>query len=369
MRGAMFFAKAVLRTLGLRMTPRWARSPTYGAPGLKTGRPAPPPWAVARNGLREIPAARSAADALLACDVRQEHHFPFNRTTAYSGDKSGKVEYYFNSAGYRSEELNPHAKVRVCVLGESHGSGTGVPFERTFGQRFKAHLSDALDLPETAVNVINLSVDGASADCCVRTLIRQIDIVRPDLVLLNMPSVDRIEDYGPDAARNYHVSSIDLDRIEEMPEPIQGFIDLYNPHFGRMNQAKNAALFQMACHMRGAEHIIVSHEMQPENFATPILKPIYDQIDRDRLMLNMFFQYRSDLAADGAHAGPRSHEALAIAIFDRYARLLQQTHGDAEAAKLRAHADRLKKDSADWAFVLDSIGRARVGAPVARVRT
>jgi hypothetical protein len=268
------------------------------------------------------------------------------------------VEYSFNSAGYRSEELDPQASFRLCVLGESHGVGTGVEFDRTVGQRFKTHLSDALDLPETAVNVVNLSVDGASADYCIRTLIRQIDIVLPDLVFLNMPAVDRMEDYGPKTAQNYHISGVDLDRFEEMPEPIQGFFDLYNPHLGYMNQVRNALMFQMACHLRGVEHIIAAPILKPRRFATPILEPMFKQLDRDRIMLNMFFQVRVDLAADDAHAGPLSHEAMAIDLLDRYARLVEQTRGEADAAKLRRHVDRLKAESDDWAFVLDAIARA-----------
>lgn len=371
MRGATKFVRAVLRSLGLRATPRWIRQPTYGAPGLRTGRAVPPPWARARNGphgsvgFAARPAVGSAvgsgAEALLPCDVRKEVHIPFNRAKMYGIDRSGTVSYDFNSAGYRREELDPQASFRVCVLGESHATGTGIPFECTFGQRLKAHLSAALDLPETAVNVVNLSAGGTSADYCIRTLIRQIDIVRPDLVLLNMPAADRMEDYGPEEAQNYTVSGVDLERIEEMPEPIQGFFDLYNPHLGYMNQARNALMFQMVCHMRGAEHIIVTSKLEPTRFATPILKPIFAQLDRDRIMINKFFNRRADIAADGVHAGPRSHEALAIALLERYARLVQQTGGDAHAGALLRQADRLKQDSDDWAFVRDTIGRARAG--------
>lgn len=355
MRIATKFAEKLLRKLGVPVAPPWARSPTYGAPGLETGKPVPPAWAGAGRDWRRA----SAAQNLLPCDVRPSEHFPGSRQKVYGVDRSGTVEYRFNSAGYRSEELDPNARLRICVLGESHIIGTGIAFERTVAQRLKTHLAEALGWPETAVNVINLAVGGSSLDYCVRTLIRQIDIVRPDFVFLNTPAVDRMEDYSPEEGFNYTIGGVDIDRIDEMPEAIQGFFDLYNPTLGRMNQVRNALMFQMVCHTRGFEHLISSHALKPKRFQEPVLKPIFEQLDRDRIMVNKFFNVRPDLAADNSHAGPRSHEAMAIAVLDRYARLVQQTGQAAAAAKLRTHAERLKAESADWAFMIDSVSRER----------
>lgn len=289
--------------------------------------------------------------SLLPCDTRSMLHAPGEIKKSYGSDTSETVEYRFNSAGYRSEELDPGAKLRILIVGESHALGNGVPFECSLGQRFKHHLAQALNWPEAAINVINLSVGGASADYCARTLLRQIDGVAPDLVLGLLPVADRIEDYTAKQAKNYKVSDIDIEEIENAPIPVQGFIDLYNVHFGRMNLAKNALLMQSICRLRGIESILVSEVLRPKNYQTAILSPVYEQLDQGRLLLHRFFEKRADLAADGMHAGKRTHEALAIRMLTRYAALLSADGQEDWGGRLSAHVERLKSESPDWAFV------------------
>ena len=282
-----------------------------------------------------------AADArLLPCDLRQGFHRPDRVSRTYGSDTSRTVEYRFNSAGYRSEELDPDARFRVLLVGESHALGTGIPFDQTLGQRFKAHLAAALDWPEDRINLINLSVGGASADHCARSLIGQIDIVSPDLVLCVLPKPDRMEDYTADEARNYKVSDIDPDQLDDAPPEVLGFIDLYNPHLGRMNTLKNALLIQSLCKLRGIEHILLSEILRPGLFDTPILKPVFAQLDQDRVLLHQFFNIRGDIGADGQHAGLRPHAAIAIRILTRYGNLLSGAGATDRAGKLVAEVRR-----------------------------
>ena len=317
-------------------------------------------WRLDRSEIVEVtplagPAATGHKPALgahlLACDARTALHLPGRTSLTYGSDTSETVEYRFNSAGYRSEELDPKARLRVLLVGESHALGNGVPFEQTLGQRFKTHLALALTLPEEAINVINLSAGGTSADYCARTLIRQVDIAAPDLVLCLFPEPDRIEDYSANRVKSYKVAGIDPEQLETAPIPVQGFIDLYNVHFGRMNMARNALLIQSMCRLRGIENIIVSDELRPRHFRTPVLQPIYAQLDRGRLLLHSFFANRADLAADGMHAGVRTHEAVAIMMLARYAALLKAGGQAERGGRLSDYVRRLKKDSEDWKFV------------------
>lgn len=288
--------------------------------------------------------------ALAPCDLRGQAHVPNRVARNYGLDTGGTVEYRFNSAGYRSEEIDPQAALRILVIGESHALGVGVPFEACFAQRFKHHLAAAWRMDARAINLINLSVGGASADYCARALLRQIDGVAPDLVLVVLPRPDRMEDYADGQIVNYNVSGIDLDRIDEAPIPLQGFIDLYNPQLGLMNLAKNALLIQMACRLRGIEHLVVSEDLTPAACATPVLQPVHAQLDTGRILNNDYFRVRADIGADHGHAGPRTHEAVAIRTLARYAALVKA--GDpARGKQLAAHVAHLKATSGDWAFV------------------
>ena len=44
----------------------------------------------------------------------------------YGADRSGLKSYRFNSLGFRGEEPDPAAAVRILVCGCSHGFGTGL---------------------------------------------------------------------------------------------------------------------------------------------------------------------------------------------------------------------------------------------------
>ncbi len=303
------------------------------------------------------PVANRATGTLQRCDSRTQLHKPNVVRNTYGGDTSGTVEYRFNSAGYRSEEIDPNARIRVLLVGESHALGTGVAFDQTLGQRFKTHVAEALDLPPASVNVVNLAVGGASADYCLRTLLRQFDAVAPTLVIAVLPPFDRIEDWTETGPQTYRVSGIDPDGIENAPIPVQGFLDLFNPEAGRMNLVKNALMIEAACAQRGIEHILVSEDLRPRHFETPYLQPVYAQLDQARLVLHGLFEFRADAAADNSHAGAATHEALAIRILSRYAALLR-AGGDARGDRLARHATQQKDTSADWAFIQKAHGHA-----------
>lgn len=291
-------------------------------------------------------------EGLLPCDVRRNLHTPGATLDRYGSDTSGKITYRLNSAGYRSEELNPDARYKVIVIGESHALGVGVAFDQTFGQRFKAHLAAALSMAPDDINLLNLSAGGISADYCLRTLIRQIDAVRPDLVIVNLPTEDRVETFaGRNKPINYNLSGIDLDKLDEAPDSLLGFVDFYKPQFGRVNMVKNALMLQSICAGHRADCLICSHVLWPKAFRGPILRPLYQQLDTKRLLLQKILQARPDLGADDQHAGPRAHEAMAIALLDHLAEVIGETARADWTEPLGAYAHDLKSTSPDWEFV------------------
>lgn len=294
---------------------------------------------------------------LLPCDVRPNLHVPHAVLDRYGNDTSSKITYRLNAAGYRSEELNPGARYKIFLIGESHALGVGVAFDETFGQRFKAHLSAALNIAPADINLLNFSAGGVSADYCLRTLVRQIEAVRPDLVLINLPTEDRVETFaGRNKPVNYNLSGIDLEKLDEAPDSLLGFVDFYKPQFGRMNLVKNALMLQSICKEYGAEWLICSHVLWPAAFHGPVLTPLYRQLDTNHLVLQEILQARPDLAADEQHAGPRAHEALAIALLDRFAEIAGEAGDTGWTEPLGAYVHGLKSTSPDWDFVRKRLG-------------
>ncbi len=340
--GIKRLGRRVLRASGLRWTPGWVRAdgPPRGLPLQPATAPAP-----------------DTPTRLLPCDSQTHAHQPGNLLMRYSGDQSGEVAYQFNSAGYRSEELDLTAEHRILLVGESHAFGMGVSFEDGFGQRLKTHMAEALGLPDVQVNLVNLSVCAASADYCTRTLIRQVDIVRPNLVLCCLPVFDRIENYTKRGPRDYSVSGIDPAKLDSAPIPVQGFIDLYNPLLGRMNQLRNVLLLQSLCARKGIEHLVLSEDLRPGAMKAEVLQPVFGQVDQERVALHRFFRTKIDLAKDDGHSGPRTHAALAIFLLDRIARLPRIQIASDRGARLLEMAKQLKAESPDWAFAMDAVKR------------
>lgn len=293
--------KRIQHWLGTRIPPRWSIRSDKAVRTLKR----------IKHGRRLFP-----------CDVRTESHIPNYSTTHYGEDRTGTIAYNFNSAGFRSEELDPNAEYRICLLGESAAVGVGVEFEQTVGQRFKSYLADALGKSPSSVNLVNLAVDGASADYCVRMFLRQLDIIQPHLVLTFLPFMDRIEFYDQNLIANYIFSAIDLDKLEDAPDSVLGFCDLYTPSLGKANLSKNFLMLQTICSLQGIEHLSTSRFLYPPDFRHPIARTFFDYLDLKRLVLHSHVDDALDLAVDDMHIGPLTHDILAIALLERFANVL-----------------------------------------------
>ncbi len=282
---------------------------------------------------------------LLPCDVRTKDHILGGECKTYGTDQSGKITYQFNSVGYRSEELDPSASFRICVIGESHAFGVGVQFEHTFGQRFKSHYCAALGLPLSSVNLLNLSVGGASADYCVRTLIRQIDVIRPDLIIAQFPSHDRIEYINKESILSYSVTGIDLSKLNSAPIALQGFCDFYSEPFGQMNTVRNALLMQSFCQVRNIDFIISAGTLVSTKYHGTIADQLYRHLDQMNILSHGIMHNKLDLASDGGHAGPKTHDALAIALLDKFV-ALQSWNG--KISGMAEYVTQLKAQNPDW---------------------
>ena len=121
---------------------------------------------------------------------RQDEHFG---RTAYNSFERDTSTYDFNSLGFRGEEFDAEAQVKLFVCGCSFTFGIGVELEESWPFLLKQRLAAHRDLAASSVNLLNFSEAGASNDYIARTLIEQSTRVRPDLIVAGFTQPLRFE--------------------------------------------------------------------------------------------------------------------------------------------------------------------------------
>lgn len=288
--------------------------------------------------------------SLKPCDSRLKWHVPGTVANSYGLDRSGTVDYSFNSLGYRSEEYRSDAKFRVCIVGESHAFGTGVHFEDTFGFNLKVLIAETLNLELDEVNLINLAIGGSSADYCARTVFRQLPTLAADFVVCIIPPPDRIEFRQGEGFNTFGVGSVDVDNLDKLPVPLLGFCEYYSRLVGGFNQVKNILLIENFLRSHNIEFVIAVENFPWPGDGVKPLDPFLAELDEDRLLRHEFFRQRADFAADGSHAGPRSHKAFAIQVFHHYGCLLRVKGMSDIADVIEIKACQLMSEDDDFKF-------------------
>ena len=135
------------------------------------------------------------------------------RVTEFEG---GTTTYSFNSLGYRGDEFDPEAPVKLFVCGCSYTFGAGLDDEETWAHLFRQKLADHHGLPATSVNLINFAEGGASNDYITRTLIEQSSRVRPDVIVAGFTYMNRFELFDQTTAWNFGSWAIDEERLGDV---------------------------------------------------------------------------------------------------------------------------------------------------------
>jgi hypothetical protein len=259
---------------------------------------------------------------------RQREHFgpdgkgSYSRST-YGLDESETKTYYFSSLGFRSEEFNPDAPVKLFVCGCSQSFGTGLNFEESWAFLFKQRLAEHRSLPEQSVNLMNFSQGGASNDYITRTLIEQSSLLRPDVLVAGFTHMSRFEIL--DGTMSVHLGPVDLEEYEKAggrPEikRLAEFLTLGTDETQqKIRMIKNVLLFQYFCRSRGIPFIFfffesILREDLLSALSVPVTETLYEEIDFD-LLVPIDRGIRVDRAADGLHPGPRSQELMAEAAW------------------------------------------------------
>jgi hypothetical protein len=231
-------------------------------------------------------------------------------------DFDGDVKtYVFNSLGYRGEEFDPDAAVKLFVCGCSYTFGAGLDLEETWSYHFRQKVADHHGLPASSVNLMNFGEGGASNDYIARTLTEQCLRVRPDLVVVGFTFMNRFELFDGAHAVNFGSWAISEQRHGEMAR-LGEFLFLGTDEIQeKVRMIKNVLLLQYFFRSLNIPFVYFFFEALrrpelPEALSTPATKQLYEEIDLE-LLVPIGPDNMLDRSADRGHPGPRSQELLA----------------------------------------------------------
>jgi len=267
--------------------------------------------------------------------ARRREHFGPDGTGSYSSttygfDESNTKTYRFNSLGFRGEEFDPDAPVKLFVSGCSNTFGVGVDLEESWPFLFKQKLAEQRDLPAPSVNLMNFSQGGASNDYVTRTLLEQSAQARPDVIVAGFTHMRRFELL--DETTGFHIGAIKLEELEqaggryaELKRRAEFLILGSDEIQQKVQMIKNVLLLQYFCRSRDIPLVFFFFEQWqredlPGALSVPSTEALYEQIEFGGFV-PIERALRVDRAADGLHPGPRSQEVLAEAAWTTFTSL------------------------------------------------
>jgi hypothetical protein len=242
-------------------------------------------------------------------------------------DDSGEKVYEFNSLGFRGEEYKPDAKFHIFVFGVSSTFVTGLNWEEGFTTIFRDMLARNKGWAPEEVNLMNFSVGVRSTDFCVRNMLRQCETEKPDLLIMelgNMPRIEFITKGG---------EGIPIIIGGPQTEKSLEFYEFYEDEVGFANIAKNILLVQYFCQANNIDYLIINNKsVYFDRFKqNAACMDFINVIDHDHILDLCDFK-KVDFAADVkyehdeegklmgyvAHNGPKTNEIIAKHLFLLY---------------------------------------------------
>lgn len=240
---------------------------------------------------------------------------------------SSQWSYNFNSLGYRGDLFQANAGYTLAVVGCSIAVGEGVPWEHTFGYYLKELIKK--ERQPDAVQYLNFSQSGASNDYIVRTAIRQMQSVLPDLLVVYFTHVARKEIVEGNSFYSFGSWCADESEL------FRSVLGSYTHQEAVINTLKNIYLLQEYCRSRGVRYIFTLQEYDklniPEIVAHEALKDYWSLIDWEKV--TPFRMQWKDRARDNRHPGPRSHREFAEKIYARINRERSAVSGGAASQR------------------------------------
>lgn len=146
------------------------------------------------------------------------HHKMLPRTSYRMHDGYGDfdVEMTTNSRGFRGREISDKSpdKYRIVMLGDSFTMGEGVHYMNTFPYLTENYLNKS---GNGKYEVINMGVESYAPVLEYLLLMRNIDFLKPDLVILNFDMGDILDEYAYRGTATYDATG-DIIAVDGFPE-------------------------------------------------------------------------------------------------------------------------------------------------------
>lgn len=212
-------------------------------------------------------------------------------------DESGKCTYTYNELGFRGDSISKKG-FKIMSIGCSNTEGVGVNDNETWPHQFSKLISNGVDL--------NCGISGRSSDYVSRCLLTYYDIIKPDLVLIMYPHIQRrefytedggIEPYMPTASWGYFGELSNGKMIQE------SMVKIHNNNEDIVNWYKN--------------HLLIKYFLESKNCnwiwnGGDGVGNVYNDINRFDGNYNKYL----DLATDKRHPGPIHNKHYAKNLYN-----------------------------------------------------
>jgi len=300
----------------------------------------------------------SATLDALRCDHLRNLYKPFNRSWTHLRERSGGKLYAYNSLGFRGDDVDGDAAIRIAIFGCSHSFGVGLDLEETFAYKLKIYVAEALKVSPTLVKVLNFSVAGNSNDVCVRYIVKYSPVFRPDLVIFNLTH----------ATRKEHVSArAQSITVGELNELALAYFDFYTDQLGFIYTAKNIMLAHYFLRSLEVPFLVYNGTCDLHSFTTPgQCADFLRALDFSVIFEHPHLRNRPDRAADRVHMGSVTHTAMAVELLGHIGQILERT---GKTTWARAIADTAKQKAAtspEYRYCVMVHDRGRIGSSAFR---
>lgn len=279
-------------------------------------------------------------------------HVPNSVSNKCNHDRSGKVEYRYNSLGFRGEDYNENARFHIFICGPSEAFGLGLNEEDTWWHQFRLQYAQHKGVDQSEVNLLNFSQIGASMDYIARVLVSQCQKIKPDLVLGALSPSSRTEYFSDESERYFtdkavtfnpsmynllqhhdeneffqqRTASLNEDDHDELLTAVEGFYTCYTSRVGLINRLKNILLIQQYCDAHAIPHALwtlhrfsLEKEIAMFNMPLPVsITALADCIDYSRIYTHDILPRNYQKAADDVHPGPDVNRGVAQRLWEFY---------------------------------------------------
>lgn len=250
----------------------------------------------------------------------------------------GEFYYRNNSHGFRSDEFDNDEEVKILYSGCSITEGIGLPVEHTWPSFFNIFLSQEIG---KSVKLFNTGLGGASIDAIIRTVYLTIKkgLLKPDVVLMLLPSISRSEIFYQDRNGNTQIYNF-IATYDKYSDPqlralhdaqIKNYLPVQRVHdtFKSLLMLKEFLdSRKIPFYFQTWDSTLIHFDKGQADEFSNILKnhspvELRKHVSPTRMMLDLVKQtpkyglpFKQNIGRDGMHPGPNTHWNYARELFE-----------------------------------------------------